>query len=288
MYGSLGIETNFRKLTRDILNDAWIRQWQISVSCNEFCRGVHEKSFRGCVQRLFTLFARQEAKQRWGDKSPSHVNFIKEIKKTFPNAKFIYLVRDGRDTATSLKRIWFAPYNIHDIAVLWKNRVAAFQRTKTDLNKNDYIEVFYESLVRDTDNELIRIFRFLGEDPIQSGGQVPAGKRLGYFNKESRSHALLYQPITDRQIGSFHLELTRREIELFETIAGKELQAYGYALETPAHARLTPTEKIAIYASRFHSKCRRMGYTLYRDAEFQRKTRLFRLILFKTLSGPKP
>ncbi len=287
MYGPLGIDKNFRKLARDILNDAWIREWQICVSCDDFCRGVREKSFSGCVDRLFTLFAEREGKSRWGDKTPSHVYYIKEIKKTFPDAQFIYLIRDGRDTAKSLKNIWFAPFNIYDIGMLWNNHVAAFQQAKAYLPESDYIEVFYESLVRDTENELARIFRFLGEEPVESGGQVPASIRLNYFNKKYSSNALLYQSITDRQIGSFRSELTQREIELFETIAGRQLQSYGYKLETPACAKLTPREKITVVGTRFYSKYRRLGFKIYLKGELQRKMRILRLFLFKFLTKAK-
>ncbi|MDP0983928.1 sulfotransferase, partial [Klebsiella variicola] len=41
---------------------------------------------------------------KWGDKWPDYVFHMREIKAHFPNAKVIYIYRDGRDVVASMLR----------------------------------------------------------------------------------------------------------------------------------------------------------------------------------------
>ena len=46
-------------------------------------------------------YAIKWGKSRWGDKTPDYVLYMKDLKKVWPNAQFIHVIRDGRDVALS-------------------------------------------------------------------------------------------------------------------------------------------------------------------------------------------
>ena len=57
--------------------------------------GVSDKA--SAVRALYASYARRQGKPRWGDKTPGYVRRIRELSELLPEAKFIHLIRDGRD-----------------------------------------------------------------------------------------------------------------------------------------------------------------------------------------------
>lgn len=49
----------------------------------------------GIFDYIMTYFAGHEAKSRWCEKSPLHVQYISLLSTSFPDAKFIHVIRDG-------------------------------------------------------------------------------------------------------------------------------------------------------------------------------------------------
>ncbi|PQP35618.1 hypothetical protein C6A37_01585 [Desulfobacteraceae bacterium SEEP-SAG9] len=94
----------------------------------------------------------------WGDKSPSHIRHTPLLKKLFPEARFIHIIRDVRDYCLSINKAW------------GKNMIRAAQRWRDDLRriksdsrqfKYDYFEVKYEDLISQPADTLRRICGFL-------------------------------------------------------------------------------------------------------------------------------
>lgn len=58
------------------------------------------------IRREFGLFALKSQKMIVIDKLPTHVFNVRIIHKIFPHAKWIHIVRDGRDVTLSIKKEW--------------------------------------------------------------------------------------------------------------------------------------------------------------------------------------
>ncbi|WP_436796321.1 sulfotransferase family protein [Actinospongicola halichondriae] len=105
------------------------------------------------------------------EKTPAHSNHVDLIDRlTDGNALFIHLIRDGREVAESLVRVsstWgrrWAPNDPDAAAAMWRRFVlGALEARELD---DRYIEVRYEALVRSPQDELDRIFDFLGVSPL--------------------------------------------------------------------------------------------------------------------------
>ena len=50
------------------------------------------------------IFCQIQGKESWGDNTPTFFNMISTLLRIFPNAKFIHIVRDGRDVYLSRKK----------------------------------------------------------------------------------------------------------------------------------------------------------------------------------------
>lgn len=107
------------------------------------------------------------------DKHPGYSLSIKEILRVIPNAKFIHVIRDGRDAIISLmsakKRIGFGYSEVDKASYYWRDCVMACRRAK-EASPHQFLEVKYEDINADN-RELKKILSFIGassEDPIIS------------------------------------------------------------------------------------------------------------------------
>lgn len=78
------------------------------ISKPRFCRNVKRSGdFLVIVKEEI---ARSQGKNRWTVWGPDNLLYIQQIKKELPQAKFIHIIRDGRDVALSLhKEQWIRP-----------------------------------------------------------------------------------------------------------------------------------------------------------------------------------
>lgn len=242
-YGKLEKYSNLKLLVKDVLEDYHIRDWELGVTVGEFCVQLQEKSIQGVISLLLDLYTRKEGKMRWGDKTPQHTLYLDEIKNVFPKAKFIHLIRDGRDVAVSSSRIFVGPPSIYGVAQEWRKYIFLFEQFKGTLNPCSYIEIKYEEMVRNTQSELNRIFEFLEEEPIRIGTEVPNSSAKVFYLQADAHMLSLKRPISDKKIGSFKKVFNDRQIEIFESIAGNALQLYGYQMLTSGNTEVGRGEK---------------------------------------------
>lgn len=246
-YGVLRDPSNLRLLVGDLLSDEKIRVWGLQVSLEEFCSGLTAPTVRDVIARLYSLYARKEGKPRWGDKTTVHVLYLQEIRALFPEAQFIHLVRDGRDVAESLHRIAIGKKSAWANAHRWTRYLQAAETFQRQVPPGVYLEVRYESLVRRPDEELRRLFAFLGVDAAAAGRTVPETRLKQHYLQRAPHHQLLDAPISDQKIGIFRTGLTPRDVEVFEMVAGETLRRYGYELVTDGAARLTWRDRLRFF-----------------------------------------
>lgn len=97
-------------------------------------------------------------KTRFG--ATCHVGFL-QLGKTWPDARYVHLIRDPRDVAiSSLKLGWSGhPYFSSET---WRKAESDWDRLKEELSEDRICELRYEALVTDPRAELTRLCAFLG------------------------------------------------------------------------------------------------------------------------------
>lgn len=105
---------------------------------------------------FYRLYAARHGKQRWGDKTPVYCKHLYSIRKVLPEARFIHIIRDGRDAALSLRKMWFSPgWEIETQAAYWRDYIVAARNA--GVGHSDYLEVRYEDLVLNPRETLKRV-----------------------------------------------------------------------------------------------------------------------------------
>jgi Sulfotransferase family len=188
---------------------------------------------------IYEAYAERIGKPRWGDKTPGHAVRMPRIARVLPEARFIHLIRDGRDVTLSRRRRASDPAPVAKHAKRWQARIRSTRRRAQRIDH--YAEERYEELVTDPEPVLRRICEFieLDYDPVMLSYHEHATERLkeianplGRKTADWRlaAHALAAEPPQPDRIGAWREAMTADEIAEFEAAAGGMLRELGYEL----------------------------------------------------------
>ena len=213
--------------------------WDVPIEAvREELGGRPAASYAEVITAPYRAYARLNGKTRWGDKTPRYVEQIPLLNALLSNARFIHLIRDGRNVALSYADVPFGPKTVAAAARLWTARVSAGMKGGRPLGER-YLEVRYEDLVEDTEGETKSICSFL-ELEFDPG-------MLNYTERARAAvlpRASIYNPrVTERPMSktrSWEKDMPERHVQIFEAVAGDLLSELGYPRrhpEPPSSAR---------------------------------------------------
>lgn len=194
--------------------------------------------YTDAISGTYEAYVAKNGKRYWGDKTPRYVEHIPFLAEKFPEARFIHLVRDGRNVALSYSHVDFGPKNVARAARLWQRRVGAGIRDGRSLPPGRYIEIRNEDLATDTETEVKKVCEFLDLefDPKMLDEDERA---KGEVSKVTHHHTP--EASGRKHYSEWHEEMSPGDVEVFEAVAGKTLSALGYERRYPtpsAWARL--------------------------------------------------
>jgi len=112
---------------------------------------------------LFTAIARSKGKSYFLEQTPWYGQHLRSLNELFPDAKYIHLVRDGRDVAISFARTPWWSADIMENLRRWEREVSVIVNDATRfVGRDRMFLVRYEDLVRDPEQTLRGICCFLG------------------------------------------------------------------------------------------------------------------------------
>jgi hypothetical protein len=185
---------------------------------------------------------------RFAEKTPQNSFLIDFLHQTFPDAQFIHIIRDGRDSALSYsKKPWLQaaqsnsgkfepggyPYGAYARFWVERDRVQEFESTSdihrciwawrrftekalesaSYLSPTQYHELRYESLVENPEVETARLLKFLNIiDPVS----------------QSLFQTKVITSVNSNSVNQWQHELSQEQILQIKTEAGELLQKLGY------------------------------------------------------------
>jgi hypothetical protein len=210
-YGDINKFDNFKKILSDILRERAVMQWRLDLDPKEFFESFQGNvSYPKLVDRLCALKPDNGNTGFWGEKTPWYLDCFDLIHTLFPDAKYIHIVRDGRDVALSLLDKEWGPNNIYACAEYWQ-RLNRYQPTFEELRrKNQLISLKYEDLLQTPEKHVRNLYDFLDEayEPGKVEQLINTTKKDNCFKWKTR--------------------LTSRQSRLFDSVAGEALARLGY------------------------------------------------------------
>ena len=173
-----------------------------------------------------------------------HYEFRK-LSRVWPQARYIYLYRDGRDVTNSVVRMGWAG-NVYVAADWWLKAEEEWDRVRPALHKDNWIEVRYEDLIADSKSQLERICTFLGVDYSE--------RMFDYVGRST------YQA-PDTSLGhQWKTGMRKVDVQRLEQKLGERLLNRGYALSGHPRIAVSVFTKNCLYLqSRINAFIFRLG-----------------------------
>ncbi|MCE2928428.1 MAG: sulfotransferase [Candidatus Caenarcaniphilales bacterium] len=180
---------------------------------------------------IFTILANNfiasKNKFRFCEKTPQHLLNVEEILNIFPDAKIIYLVRDGRDTVNSLMKMPWRPQGLLNNSRFWKQYVTIGTRlqNKYSSQPQSFKTIKYEDLLTLPKQTLKEICQFI---------ELPYEESLSKQNEnvfsewEASWKHKASEELDSTRIGAWQKELSDQDQILINWHLSKSLKALGY------------------------------------------------------------
>jgi hypothetical protein len=218
----------------DLCRDRFFSYWGLSEDeVRRLLRGTAPPTYSDAMRAVFRHRAQVVGKTRYGDKTPSAVNFLPLLAQLFPEARFIHVIRDGRDVALSQVNVESGRHSVGDVALEWKAQIERGQRDGGTLGSKRYREIRYEELVDDPERVVRSLCEFveLEYDPCmlryhERAEAIVGSPETAPFDRN------IYLPPT-KGLRDWRHQMRKRDLETFETIAGDLLQKLGYERAVP-------------------------------------------------------
>ena len=225
------------------------RRWNLDL--DEVAATLAETTdLADAIRRLYGLYARGQGKPRYADKTTTYVFAIASIAAVLPEARFVHLIRDGRNVALSLLQQRWGPDTVEDAAVWWRVRVEAARAARAQLPAGRYTELRFEDLAADPEAALRHVTAFVDVpwDPAMLDYHARASTAiLGTMpSKRQQAHRNLRRP-PSADLRSWHRELSAPSQLTFEALAGDLLEELGYERRFPSVSVIDcPVERRAL------------------------------------------
>ena len=167
-------------------------------------------------------------KTSWCCKSLGNVKYANELADRFPDAKFIYLYRDGRDVALSFTRAIEGEKHYYNIAQDWHSAQQKALRLKDRIGDERVLAVSYEALTQNETGTLRTVCDFLGvafsEDAMDFYKTDEAKKAATASNLWEN----VTKPVMKNNSRKFLAQTSEDDLRIFESVAGTSLDELGY------------------------------------------------------------
>lgn len=228
---------------RDLAQHKRFIAWQLDIADVKGQLGDAKRlPYPQAIGAVYEAYALKKGKKYWGDKTPRYVEHIPFLADRFPGARFIHLVRDGRNVALSYSHVDFGPKNVARAARLWQRRVGAGIRDGRALPPGHYIEIRNEDLARDADAEVKKVCTFLDLD-FDPRMLDEEERSKGEVQKVTHHHTP--QASGRKHFSEWQEEMSASDIEVFEAVAGDTLSALGYERRYPRPGRVAKLKAAA-------------------------------------------
>ncbi len=167
----------------------------------------------------------------WGDKTPQNTLHIELITPVFPNARYVFLIRDGRDVLSSYskteKKHMAEHANIENAVDLWNQSIKAYDHLAKTCQASQLHVMRYEDLVEKPEETLQSFCKFMelpfAPEMLNFQNEI---HRMGVANMEH--HKNVAKKVNTSSIGKWETGLTAEQKSKFIPMIENNLKRWGY------------------------------------------------------------
>lgn len=179
-----------------------------------------ERSLERVLDVVYRATAPGTEVTRWGDKTPYNTYFLPEIDRTFPDARYVHMIRNPYDAVASYLKMG-AYRSAGEAADRWRSsvsRVRKFQRSRPDR----IVEIRYAELVSDPVSVGDLLTERLHLEAVDGGSLHRTTDTSGLGDVHALDHhRRVVEPVTTDRIGRGADDLTAKQKALVRTTIGE-------------------------------------------------------------------
>jgi Sulfotransferase family len=267
-FGDLREQAHMRALASSIVDRRQTLFYDLGLDSEQITKEIvgGPPTLGSALGTIFRAYARRFGKPRWGDKRPGYYQYIPELRRLFPDAQFVHLIRDGRDCVASLKSMPWFTQDIYGAVCTWIEAIDYARGAGRRLPAGAYFELRYERLIADPAEQLAALCAFLGEQYVPAMTEPYKVAEVAVPERKTW-HADTHGQLTPSPSGSWQERLEPWEAALCEAAMGGRLRALGYEVagarrSTSAHlahfARVAAVRRGAAYKGRVRDRLQRL------------------------------
>ena len=222
-YGDLSKAQNLSRLVEDvsrcqmleIMRKRYGDSNRLDVTPKDIHDRLLEPSYAGVVYSVFQCIADHGGKSRVGNKNPGYWTHLPVLDELFPvQAKYIAVVRDGRDAFLSLQGQNWGGHSAFVAARRWYRAHAAIEEFQDLHGPDKMLILYYDDLLRSPAESIQKLERFLNVS----------------LSPEVRAEALAEassNPLKDN-FRRWPSRIAENDRRVYEAVAGDMLEKHGY------------------------------------------------------------
>ncbi len=183
---------------------------------------------RRLIESYYEKICQAEGKERlryWGEKHPHHSDCLPFLEALYPDAKYLYIVRDPRDTACSIAEMTQVEFT--RALGNWRKFTDKYEGFFQSLGADRRFCLRYEDLVANYSGLTEKILDWLGLDIAEAVSLFLANFR-DVDAHAIRAVRLQRQDFQKTSVGRWKRELSEGDRQLAVEVAGDFMDRYGY------------------------------------------------------------
>jgi hypothetical protein len=251
-------------------NPEWQRDWHGDP--NALRARIDDLAPLSLAAFIDAVFAQQiepTGKPHWGDKTPAYLFQVDRLRSCFPDAHFVAMVRDPRDTYLSLApKDWVgrSTWQVGRYLLRCDQLVDRLAHAHGD----HFSVIRYEDVVADTESTLRRVCSFLEleYEPAMQDFHTDALDNVQPWELVDGTHEKLLRPIDRTDMGRWRREGSRSDMREVEAVTHEAMDRFGYertlgGMEVPL---LTGRARVRHHLREPRRAARALGARLRRSA----------------------
>jgi LPS sulfotransferase NodH len=257
-----------KPLLKSLVDSAEIEEW-LTRRSNRWNRGrdLSPLVLRAAADFIMERDAAREGKRIVGDKSPSsviHGQAVRDMHAIYPDAKLVYIVRDGRDVLiserfrnfveeskflsaedkriladlradsasfTDGRRSIFTESFIRRAAQGWATNLQETDVEARRLYGKNYFALRYEDLLKDPFKEMSRLWKFLGVKSVNQALEKKIKAEMASNPDEewqAKRDEGIASFLSKGQVGNWQKLFSARDTSVFKEVTGEMLLKWKY------------------------------------------------------------
>lgn len=224
----LTTDADFAKAVPLVWEDQARRGLECDRAIFERFAAAAPRTWDGLFLAYLAAFAEPSGATRVGEKSPVHTHYVGSLSESFPDAKFIHMVRDPRAVVLSRIKAGFGSNLVEPNVHRWR-RAAEMHRDHAErLGSDRYLLVHYEQLVSDQRETLGRVCEFLGIELTDAMLEHHKRGDKGFPERSREWMENTTKPVFTSSIEKWKSELKPTHAAMIDAALGEHVGAMGY------------------------------------------------------------